>query len=226
MAVAQKAANAKKQETFREIRRAFEKNLPGMFAGSGTIREELARTKDTVPPGTTNQHWKVYETSYGEAGFGALADAASEVTKTERFRPRDVVDAIEDWLMDKRFASPGGGAERFCGHLWLLVAVKGSMKNGTSVKFLEYLASHTGLDWQGRWVAKAALEERRKNDMLPDPEIPDWDRGDGFDRTFSESPQIFERYHERGGYANSLKRHRTLTGSKMHDLIRKEESRH
>lgn len=222
MAAAHATANAKKREAFREIRRAFERNLPGMFEGSATIREELARIEGKVPPGATNQHWKAYETTYGEAAFVALASAAGEVTKMEGFRHRDIVDAIEDWLMDKRFISPGGGAERFCGHLWLLVAVNGSRRDGTSLKFLEYLAGQKGLDWRARWVAQAALREHREGEHLPDPGLAGWLRGTGFDRSFTEEPQLFARYHDRGGYAHSLKHHPTLVAPDLPGLARKD----
>jgi hypothetical protein len=185
-----------------------------MFSGSNTIREELASIEGKVPSGTSLKHYKAYETSFGEAAFAALANAAIAVTKTGKFKPRDIVDAVEDWLMDKQFISPGGGAERFCGHLWLLVAVNGSLKDKTSVTFLEYLASADGMDWRARWVAAAAFNERKKNNQPPDSDLPEWLRKDGYDRSFSENPQAFQRYMERGGYTYSLKHHRTLIRSK------------
>jgi hypothetical protein len=210
------------QKTYREIRRTFEQNLPGMFGGSDTIREYLARVEGKVPSGTTAHHHKAYETSFGEAAFASLANAAIKVTKTGKFKPRDIVDAVEDWLMDKQFISPGGGARRFCGHLWLLVAVDGSMKGKTSLKFLEFLAGADSLDWRARWVAAAAFNERKKNDRLPESEPDEWLRGEGYDRIFSENPQVLARYQERGGYSYSLKHHRTLIRSNSSGLAGKE----
>lgn len=220
MAERTKTQNGERQKAFREIRRAFEQNLPGMFGSSRTIREDLDSMEGKVPSGVTNKHFKVYETTHGEAAFRALAHAASEVTKADRFKPQYIVDAIEDWLMDKQFISPGGGTEPACGHLWLLVAMNGSVRNGTSVEFLRHLASKEGLDWNAHWVARAALRERRKNDRLPDPDPPEWQRKGGYDRSFSENPQVFERYHNRGGYNYSLRHHRTLIRKSLDSLRR------
>jgi hypothetical protein len=196
-----------------EIRSEFEKNLPQGFQYSWTIVEYIDRLKGKTPPGVLDKHFKVFETN--GSCFLALCHAASEVTKDSKFKPVDIITAIEDWLIDKQFISGGGAAESFCGHLWLLVAVNGALKSGTSVKFLDYLATAPDLkEWRGQWVAKAALKQREQNNHLTHSDRSPLSPDQGYEKPITGDPNLYTRYHLRGGYEHSKASHRALVSLK------------